>query len=303
MKTSVRVLASHSLLHSIGRDDTQLPNLKQQIIDLCGSRIRRVDRFIELCLLGALRCVGERQLPASTATYLASRCGAVHTPSQAMASIFQHHQLPKPLHFVNTLGNTASFYLTQGLGISGQTLVVAQESLSFEAALFQAVLDIQAGVVSTALVGGIDEVTLPVAQHARRLDAPQAEKLLEGSHWLLLSGNNAMASARGCRVNRPEYFSGLDPLLHWLTQQPVGDLQLCFSPSFDERQVLENTQRRLIDTSAVHRYGALEHGVYSGAALVELLQADPDKGQISIHLGRSGANYCAVRVSLDSAGS
>ncbi len=299
MNRPVRILASHSVVHAIDHDQQQLPNLKQQVADLCGERIRRIDRFIELCLLGALNCVGQRQLPATTATYLASRCGAVQTPSQAMASIFADHQLPKPLHFVNTLGNTAGFYLTRALGISGQTLVLAQESLSFEAALFQAVLDLQTDVVGTVLVGGVDEVTLPVSAQARRLDAPGAQRLLEGSHWLLLTADEGAEAAPCARVDRPEYLTGLDQLSDWLARQPAGDLQLCFLPSPDERRVLAALPQRLVDASADLRHeGALEHGVYSGAALVELVQSSGDsRGEtFSIHLGRSGNRYCAVRI-------
>ena len=301
MNRPVRILASHSLLHSIDRDQQQLPSLKQQVTDLSGGYIRRVDRFIELCLLGALNCVGRRQLPATTATYLASRCGAVQTPSQAMASIFVDHQLPKPLHFVNTLGNTAGFYLTRGLGISGQTLVLSKESLSFEAALFQAVLDLQTGVVETALVGGVDEVTLPVSAQARRLDAPGAQRLLEGSHWLLLTADEETAAAGNPGIGLPEYLSGLDQLSAWLAKQSVSDLQLCFSASEAEQRVLAQSRQRIVDASAGERHhGALEHGVYSGAALVELLQScqrtDFGDSRVGIHLERSGNCYCAVSI-------
>lgn len=286
MNNSVKLLAHYSRLHTIS---DSLPDLKQEITTLCGKRIRRVDRYIELCLLGALHCVAERTLPNNTAVYLATRCGAVETSSQAMSNIFQLRQPPKPLHFVNTLGNTACFYLTQKLGINGQALVLSQEQLSFEAALFQACVDIQMGAVETALVGGIDEVTLPLSQQAQRLGSPDAEQLLEGSHWLLLAKADNTPT-----LTRPEYLQGMPQVLTWLETQPPGPVQICFSPSATEWQALRNTRREIVDASAVQRYQALEHGVYSGAALVDLLAGN---GR-SIHLARSGDSYCAVTVKV-----
>ncbi len=287
---TVRVLSQYSLLHRIAPNDA-LPDLKPQIAALCGSRIRRVDRYIELCVLGALNCVQGQTLPNHTAVYLATRCGAVHTPSLAMTSIFQSRQSPKPLHFVNTLGNTACFYLTRGLEINGQTQVLSQEALSFEAALLQAVLDIEAGVVKTALVGGIDEVTLPVDQQARRLGASGADTLLEGSHWLLLAAESVPASA-STRLASPQYLSDMDELVTWLGGQPAADVQLSFQPTATEQQALISIGRTLIEASAVTRFDAVEHGVYSGHALLDAL-ADLQTRPV-IHLGRSDDIYCAV---------
>src|SRR5690606_38764449 len=113
--------------------------------------------------------------------------GAVTTSAAAMSFIQCEGALPKPLHFVNTLGNSAGYYLTRLLQVNGNTLVVADEQLSFEAALAHAAMDLQAGRISMALVGGFDEVALPLAAHIERLGGTaDTQALTEGSHWLLL---------------------------------------------------------------------------------------------------------------------
>lgn len=309
MSDSINVVASHSRVHTIERDATQLPSLKEEIAALCGGRVRRVDRYIELCLLGALNCVAGRRLPTDTAVYLATRSGAVDTSAEATKSIVQLQQPPKPLHFVNTLGNTACFYLTQNLNIHGQALVVSQEHLSFEAALFQACIDIKLGVVQTALVGGIDEVTLPITQHAKRLGAPDAERLLEGSHWLLLSNDTASGTA-GIAMARPEFRQDLQAMGNWLKAQADGPVQCSFAPSEKERRLITSHGRSIITAGAAQRYQAIEHGVYSGATLVALMDSQKAEQQnvatpggtkpvSSIHLARTDDTYCGVVVTVN----
>lgn len=295
LTTPMQVLTSFSLLHSIHRDDPQPPSLKEKVVALRGSRLRRIDRYIEFCLLGGLSCAQGQELPEDTAVYMATRGGTVATTSQAMAAIYEQHQPPKPLHFINTLGNTACFHLTKELNISGQAMVVAQEHLSFEAALFQAVLDMQLGVVDTALVGGIDEVVFPAALHARRLGEPAAENLLEGSHWLLLS--KQQHQTQYASVTRPEYLLNIEQVLQWLSQQPAGAVHFCCSLSEAERQQLTGSDRRLVDASAAHLYDAVPHGVYSGSALIKLLESPPNAEAFAIHLARTGDTFCAVLVS------
>lgn len=310
MKTSTNVIAAHSFTHTIERDAQQLPSLKHDIAALCGGRVRRVDRYIELCLAGALRCVAGHQLPADTAVYLATRSGAVETSSQATRSIVQLQQAPKPLHFVNTLGNTACFYLTRSLGVHGQALVVSQEHLSFEAALFQASIDLALGVVDTALVGGIDEVTLPVSQHATRLDATGSEPLLEGSHWVLLSRSTTTTDMAPlakplATLSRPQYHQDLQTLLRGLDGPAPRLLQCSFAATADEQRIMHSAAREVVDASATARFGAVAHGVYSGAALVSLLERSKnekdgprvsDAAGSAVHVSRTNGSYCAVAI-------
>ncbi|HEV2110916.1 MAG TPA: hypothetical protein VGT99_06165, partial [Gammaproteobacteria bacterium] len=46
--------------------------------------------------------------------------------------------------------------------------------------------DLMLGVVSQALVGVVEEATLPLAQHRQRQGVPADTPVAEGSHWLLL---------------------------------------------------------------------------------------------------------------------
>ena len=282
---SIAVINHYSLLHTIARDDTALPDLKPEIQRHHSERIRRIDRYIQLCLAGGLNCVAGRHLPADTGVYLATRAGAITTSAAAMSYIERDGELPKPLHFVNTLGNSAGFYLTQLLGVDGTTLVVSDEQLSFEAALGHACLDLQAGAISTALVGGFDEVPLPPGAQLERLGAaPDTPALHEGSHWLLLT----RATAGKRTLEAPHYLPHREALSEWLAQQH-HPLQLCFSPDESERDLLKS----YTPGYTVAAPAALPHGVYSGAALIGVLGGE----SAAIHLARGNGGYAAVALS------
>ncbi|SDU23206.1 hypothetical protein [Halopseudomonas salegens] len=287
------VISSHySLLHSIDATEQQLPDIQALIKRWHPERIRRIDRYIQLCVAGGLNCVAGRQLPADTGVYLSSSAGAVSTSSAAMRHIQRQGELPKPLHFVNTLGNSAGYYLTRLLQLNGNALLVSDEELSFEAALLHAGMDLLAGRISTALVGGFDEVAMPIAQHLERLQAPaDTASLYEGSHWLLLErqdDNHSPNQPHG-ELELPCYLRGTGQLSQWLAQHPGLPLQLSFRPDADECELLADREWQAFGGRA------LPHGVFSGAALSALAGG----GRSAIHLSKkSGGSYCAVMVSV-----
>ncbi|HEY7885865.1 MAG TPA: hypothetical protein VIC08_13055 [Cellvibrionaceae bacterium] len=281
----MNIISGFSMLHRIAVADPQLPDIKPLLAEWLPHRLRRVDRYIELCVAGGLNCVGGRQLPADTGLYVASRAGAVATAALNMDSITRLGQMPKPLNFVNGLGNSASFHLATALGLGSNTVVLSQEQLSFEAALLHAWLDVQAGVISTALVGGVDEVPLPIADQLRRLHSPDAHALLEGSHWLLLDNS----ATTGVSIDKIDLLHG-DDLAPWLQTADLTAVMCSFAPDTAEQAVFDHAgleiQRCLPEGVA--------HGVYSGHSLVQCYQQVPEQGRLC-HLSRNDdGGYGAV---------
>lgn len=276
---SIAITSHYSLLHSIDRENPVHPDLKPLIGRWHSERIRRIDRYIQLCLAGGLNCVAGRQLPENTGVYLASRAGAITTSAAVMTHIERDGQLPKPLHFVNTLGNSAGYYLTRLLGVNGNTLVISDEHLSFEAALLHACLDLQAGRIEVALVGGFDEVPLPIEGHIERLDGPaDTTALYEGTHWLLL-GNS------GERTLSPPCYLTAEQLQAWLAERPGLPVQASFTPGTAEQALPGCEHWKTFGNTT------LPHGVFSGAALTALVEA----GTPGVHLAKDqNGVYCAV---------
>ncbi len=297
----MRVRAHYSLLNEIeSGPNATLPALEPLIARWHHTRIRRIDRYIQLCVAGGLNCIAGQPLHPQTGVYLASRVGAVSTSAKTMIQTEQKAEMPKPLHFVNTLGNSAGFYLTQLLGLTGTAVVVSQEWLSFESALLHAWLDLQQGRIDCALVGGFDEVPLPTSHQLERLDqahiSPPPTHLTEGTHWLLLERST---SPSGTNLGAPHWLADSQELDQWLQQQkPFACIQTSFTPDSAEAELLA---RHTDHHQAFTRTAAL-HGVFSGAALVHLVEQSPVRAPIrrALHLTRGPEGpYCAVIVSLE----
>lgn len=292
-------LRSHfNILHTINTNDTALPDVQPLINQCLNTRIRRIDRYIKLCLAGGLNCAKGHTLPTDTGLYIATRCGTVGTSAKIMQHIEHNGDLPKPVNFINGLGNSAGFYLTAALRLTGNTLVVSQEMLSFEAALLHAWIDLQQGRISTALVGGLDEVVMPVEQHIERLEGSEKTKALtEGSHWLLLTKQTT--NTQSLHISQPEFFSNLDTIALWLEAHPVQILQTSFSPTSSEKTCLEKHNNNVQYYTNALLPDTLVHGTFSGAALVGLCEtvSNLEVNISAIHLSRGdNGGFCAVRV-------
>ena len=175
--------SAHSLLLT-ARDENE--SIDDELWAACGQKIRRIDRYIKMSLLGALRCVDGVELPGNTRLLLATNCGTASTSVPIFDAILNHNTQPKPFQFVNSLGNSACFFLARTLGLNGAAHVVSKGELSYEACLQHAFLHVNGGM--PILLGGTDEAPLPIADQLVRVNArAEQTRCYEGSHWLLLS--------------------------------------------------------------------------------------------------------------------
>lgn len=180
------IIAAHGLQATA--DEAQL-NLRPQVAPLCGQSFRRTTRFIDLALIGANRCARETgRLPgAGCAVYLATGRGNAVGTIEQIRQLIRDRLPPMPVAFMNTASNAAAFHVALSLGLTGENMTISHASFPFEAALELACLGLAEGCLDEALVGAVDELTFPVADHRRRLDLAPEAPLGEGSHWLWLA--------------------------------------------------------------------------------------------------------------------
>lgn len=218
--------------------DTGLLSLEAELRVLCREPFRRIDRFIQLALLGSARCVASQTLQPDCGIYLGSGLGPIGNNIVTQQQLMRDREIPKPFNFINTLGSSAGFYVARNLGLSGQNLFISRRGASLEAALNLAMADLQLGVVTQALVGVVEEVVLPIAVHRRRQELTGSQALVEGSHWLLLQTDRQ--TARQIRLRRYEEFSELEKLLGsvWVP----GDC-LCCATGMDQNKADTLMQR------------------------------------------------------------
>lgn len=181
----IRVTAISHYLHPV-REGEPLPSLDEVLKPLCREQFRRIDRFIQLALLGSARCVAGRTLLPDCSLYLGSGLGPMSNNISTQEQLIRDRLTPKPFNFINTLGNSAGYYVAKNLQLSGQNLFISRRGASLQALLEAALVDMETGGISQALVGVVEEVTLPLAEHRRRQGLVPGVAVAEGSHWLLL---------------------------------------------------------------------------------------------------------------------
>ena len=181
----MKLLSQSHYFHPVAEGEA-LPNLDARLAPLCKERYRRIDRFIQLALLGSAECAQGQALQPGCALYISSGIGPVGNNIVVQETLWKLRKVPMPFNFVNTLGSSAGYYVAKNLGLSGQSLFISRRHGSLAAALACAEADLACGAVTQALVGVVEECTLPLSQHRQRQELAADAQLAEGSEWLLL---------------------------------------------------------------------------------------------------------------------
>lgn len=172
--------------HYFHRLSDAYPSLDARVNAITRERYRRIDRFVQLALLGAAECVAGRQLATDCGLYLSSGFGPINSNVLVQDAIHRDSRLPMPFNFVNTLGSSACYHVVKELNLTGEAVMVARGNASFTAALMCAYSDLASGVASQVLVGAVEECVLPGDRHRALLRLDEGVAIAEGSHWVLL---------------------------------------------------------------------------------------------------------------------
>jgi len=207
----LQVVSAGHYLHTL-REGEPLPDLTSTLKQVCSERPRRVDRFIELALLGSGLCARGRQLKPGCGIYLGSGFGPMGSNAAVQEQLLRDQECPKPFDFMNILGASAGFHVVKNLKLAGQNLFISRRGASLEAALAVVQADMQLGIVSQALLGVVEEATLPLDQHRQRQGLLPDTPVAEGSHWLLLE-KYADGGKSLCSMKFKDR-TGLDVYLH-----------------------------------------------------------------------------------------
>lgn len=166
------------------------PVMLRTIVAQWAPRVSRMaSRFAQLAALGAANCLRQlgRAPDPTTRVYLGTGLGDVAaTDALYYAVMPPTSEAPSPARFATSGNNMAAFFVAQHAQLTSRNLTVSQAGLSFECALDLALSDLSAGAAATALVGGVDETTLPREFYTRRFAVAPDQPIGEGSGWLLL---------------------------------------------------------------------------------------------------------------------
>jgi 3-oxoacyl-(acyl-carrier-protein) synthase len=199
----IAILGAGHHFHVV-RDGESLPSLEARLRAVRREHYRRIDRLIELALVGSGECVAGKKLAPDCGLYISSGIGPIGSNVVVQDSVSRGAKLPMPFNFVNTLGSSAGYYVAKNLGLSGEGTFVSRRGAAFAAALACATADLASGVVSQMLVGAIEECPLPARRFSELLGLPAGAVTAEGSHWLLLGS----AEGEGMSVPRDTIDTG-----------------------------------------------------------------------------------------------
>lgn len=228
---SLAIVAQGRYCETINEDGV-LPNLKPLVEESVGQKVRRINQFIQLALIGAGRAA--TGLSELDGVYYASGCGDVEVTVDLMDGIYRHGLTPKPLSFVNSVSNAASYYVSKCLGLHGPSHFVTSRYCAFECALYMAALDIEMDRVNGALVGAVDIVLPPLEQHCERIGMQDVAPVAEASHWLHLCKNPGDLPVVA-ELESLQFFTSeqeLEKALAYYSDQ--GDTSLAFNQFMDE---------------------------------------------------------------------
>ncbi len=159
-----------------------LKTLEAEVKEKTGIRFRRVNRFILLSLCGAYQCAVGGVDP-DTAVCLTTENGTVGDTETGLDQLFHQGIYPKPYNFINTMSNTASFYVAQSLQLGTANITLASRDFAFENGLMLMRADVDGGMCAAALVGGVDEAVFSDANLQSRF----GRRLKDGSAWLYVT--------------------------------------------------------------------------------------------------------------------
>jgi hypothetical protein len=192
--------------------------LKEELRRHTDVYFRRVSKFVLLALIGANACMAGRQPDMDTAVYLTTENGNLADTDTVLSQLYQRHALPLPFNFINTMANTASFYIAQGLGLFGRNLCVSSQNLSFERGLELLKTDMDMGYVRRALIGLVDEAAASAFHFEASPDGDGA--LVNGidrSCWLHIAAESDGALGE---VTAVRSFKAQADALAWLENIP-----------------------------------------------------------------------------------
>lgn len=236
-------------------DHRDAPDLRDELARACHQRLRRIDRFTQLCLIGSHRCVGDQSLQPQTGLYLGSRFASISNTIAVHTQMFEHGQVPKPANFINTLSNSAGFYVGKNLQLDGKNLFVSRIDASTEAVFQIARLDLHSQQVHNVLVGIVDEAPHPLSDHRRRLGVSADTPLAEASHWFLIRAAANRGEAEQdrvlARVTDVRTLADAEALHVWLRSQRSDAAVMHYSAAGDRghRELEDSRVSELIDAS------------------------------------------------------
>jgi len=264
-------------------------DLKPLVTEAVGASVRRIGRFIQLALIGAGRCAKQTQLAPDTSVYLGSGRGDLEVTIEVMQNLLRDGHAPKPLSFINTVSNAACYYVAHSLKLMSHSSFVCNRYFAFEAVLQLAALDLEGGLTERALVGTVDVVVPPLANHRIRVGLSSDTPVGDATHWIELRAertNQTLAQLVAC-----EQFADRESLQRWLGNHAEWKDARLATGQFMHTDEASAWSQELNLQCFDYRTSRPYYDSQSGAAINAFVQSNESK---LLHLNRDPSGRYAV---------
>jgi hypothetical protein len=93
--------------------------------------LRRIDRFSQLAVSGAITCLQNKTIDPQTPLILVSDSGGTATMKLLKETVINENHLPPPYTFINTLTNSASFLIAKTFSLISENYALSAGPNSF----------------------------------------------------------------------------------------------------------------------------------------------------------------------------
>lgn len=273
----------HAVSQFVAPPVTHPRTLKEILKGYTDTPFRRVNTFILLALVGAHRCVQGRTPSGNASVYLTTENGNLGDTNNVLDQLYRQRSLPMPFSFINTMSNTAPFYVAQSLNVLGRNLSISGVGLSFERGLELARLDFDPGSVEEALIGAVDEAPA---------DLGTAHPVVAGSFWIYV--RKARNGALG-EVAEVRSFPDREALAAWCAARPLlspGRGMLACGAAVDGEERMDWQRRTGLEPFAyLEDYGPFD--TVTAYGITKFLETSPSSSLL--HINRNGqGRYVAL---------
>jgi len=127
--------------------------LNSKIKQLIPNAPRRINRCIQVSLLGAMDCI-KGHSGKSVDVFLCSPSISISVMRDLLESVLIKNEQPKPISFIHSIGNAATFYVSQQLALFGESLFLSETSDCLAHMLLLSAVKMKSGS-QTILLGNI----------------------------------------------------------------------------------------------------------------------------------------------------
>ena len=164
---------------------------------------RRAGRIIKMSAAAAKICLQDAGVEMPGAIIAGTGMGCIEDTENFLGEIIRNEErMLAPTAFIQSTHNTAGAQIAILLGCNNYNMTYVHRGFSFESALIDSILQLEAGEANNILAGGLDEMTPGMYAISKRLGVYQNSVAGEGAAFFLL--DNQKTEGTYCKISAVE---------------------------------------------------------------------------------------------------